>query len=193
MKKDPEKYTYNLNSFGIDHDATFYSSSGTQYQFTYGSSGGSSITRYQASTDGSTTSGFKYGTWYENAKNLRTYADSNNVPVFVKLGMDSCAPCQNFDNKIMNNKDFDKWVKKQNYLFCSVNAKSNSDFNTPSSNAYYVMNTWMGWSSTNKFTIPSLMCYWKKPNGNVVMDRWTYEIDSMTYAELEDRIEKNFR
>lgn len=180
---------YKMNAFGLTHDASFFSSTGKEYKFTY-SGEGSSVSRYESSTDGSTTSGFKTGTWYSKAKELKEYADANNIPVFLKIGSDACGPCEDFNNTIYNNEEFDKWVKSSKYLFCKYDAIGNYGFQKPGTEEYFILNEW---TCEPGKTIPQLMCYWKKPDGTTVRDVWVYTYGSITYQELEKKITDDFK
>lgn len=60
----------------------------------------------ETKVDKSTTSDFKFGTWYGNARELVAAADSAHVPVLAEFGSVGCDPCVNFRKKTFNNPDF---------------------------------------------------------------------------------------
>ena len=53
-----------------------------------------------------TTSGFKYGIWYHNIKELKAFADDNHLPLLLEFGSKGCDPCKDFKKNTFNNKIF---------------------------------------------------------------------------------------
>lgn len=116
--------------------------------------------------DKQTTSDFKYGTWYYNAKQLREFADKHNIPVFVEYSSKGCKPCEYFKTNVFNNTKFQDWVSNSKYLFCRIEVEGDESFNQPVKypQPYYVNYVWAKEKYGEKGPMPPvLMWYWKKP------------------------------
>lgn len=87
---------------GAKKSVVFVSSTGKEYKCSNDSIDYSPETK----VDKSTTSDFKFGTWYGNARELVAAADSAHVPVLAEFGSVGCDPCVNFRKKTFNNPDF---------------------------------------------------------------------------------------
>jgi len=53
--------------------------------------------------DKTTTTNFKFGTWYRNAKQLVAAANAAGVPVLAEFGSIGCDPCIDFRKNTFNN------------------------------------------------------------------------------------------
>ena len=58
-----------------------------------------------------TTDDFRFGIWYYNARQLKEYADTNNIPVFLEFSSANCEPCKDFKQNTFNNSNFQSAVK----------------------------------------------------------------------------------
>ena len=115
-----------VSKFGSSFDyVTAYSSTGKEYKL----SSDSQIEKYAApEVDTVTTSNFKTGVWYYNAKELKEYADNSGIPAFVEFSDYGCTPCTKFRTEIYERQDFQEWVAKQPYLFCRIETKNFGEF-----------------------------------------------------------------
>ena len=93
-----------VSKFGSPLDYVLaYSSTGAEYKL----SSNSQVEKYVApEVDTVTTSGFKTGVWYYNAKELKQYADDNSIPVFVEFSDYGCTPCTKFRTEIYERQEF---------------------------------------------------------------------------------------
>lgn len=145
-----------ITKFGSDLSAiTIVSKTGTEFTCTKDNE-----TTYQPKVriDYDTVSGFRFGIWYYNAKQLKEYADSNNIPVFLEFSSATCEPCQDFKENTFNNQEFQTAMKQKKCLLCRVELEGNERWTTPGTQPYFCVNSW-GDSSKS---IPQTVYYWKK-------------------------------
>ena len=193
------------NCFGLDHDVTIFSNDGKKATFHI--NGGMSIDpsiiyEQEVIVDKRTTDDFRYGIWYDNAIQLKQYADRNHIPVFIECGSESCQPCQDFHANVYMNQDFQNFVKSKKILFCKVTDEGdnrNTNFN-------YVYNSWCNQSSSDfpHGRLPLMIFYYNQPlyeyvneklivNDNINIKYIPYQLDDYghTYSvsQISDMIE----
>lgn len=60
-------------------------------------------------SDAYTTTGFRTGTWYYNARELVQWADAQRKPCLVIYSLLGCKPCQVYEQNIWNNPKLQEW------------------------------------------------------------------------------------
>ena len=160
-----------LTTFGQTGPVTFVSSTGNEYLCE-----NTTITKLPTfRVDTRTDSDFKYGIWYYNAKQLKEFADTHNLPVLVEFGAKSCDPCQDFSRNTYRNQTFQEEIKKRRCLLCKVEIKDGDSFAYPTTTqAYFVSHYW----GESKTLIPQLVYYWKKSDNYTYRQVWNYNYRS---------------
>lgn len=158
-----------LTTFGRGSGETvvFISSSGQRYECT----NDTVKKRSEYRVDKYTTDNFKFGIWYYNAKELKAFADKNNLPVLVERSSKGCEPCIDFRINTWSNSEFQNTIKTKPCLLCKVEVDGAESFDTPTtSQGYFVAHNW-GKPTTY---IPELVYYWKKADGSTYFYDWNY-------------------
>jgi predicted transcriptional regulator len=117
-----------------------------------------------------TTDDFRFGTWYYNAKQLKEYADTNNIPVFLEFSSANCEPCKDFKQNTFNNASFQSAVKQKKCLLCRVELEGNESWSTPNTQPYFCVNSW----GDSRISIPQTVYYWKKSDGTTTKQAYWY-------------------
>lgn len=158
-----------LTKFGSTNvDPLIYiSSTGNKYEC----SNGNVVQKKDYRVDAYTTSDFKYGIWYRNARQLKAFADLNNLPVMVERSSLGCDPCNDFKRNTWQNETFQNAIKTKPCLFCRVEADGRETFDNPTTGqCYFVAH---GWGKSNTL-LPEILYYWKKPDGTTYEYDWNY-------------------
>ena len=140
--------------------------------------------------DQSTLDDFQPGIWYGRPVQLKEYVDENHLPCFVEFSDAGCTPCKEFRTYVYNNPEFQKWVAESKYYYCRIETQSHDEYSDVTTNAYFLYNIW---AKRTTMTIPIFIYYWNKPDGTVVWNLSSYHDEKMTYEELEQSIDDNFR
>jgi hypothetical protein len=115
-----EELKSQITTFGLGpgKKIIYVSSSGKEYEC----SNDKVEYKPEVKVDKTTTTNFKFGTWYRNAKQLIAAADVAGVPVLAEFGSIGCDPCIDFRRNTFNNQTF-----QDNILFskaiCRFHAK----------------------------------------------------------------------
>ncbi len=176
-----------ITKFGSDLSAiTIVSKTGTEFTCTKDNE-----TTYQPKVriDYDTVSGFRFGTWYYNAKQLKEYADSNNIPVFLEFSSATCEPCRDFKENTFNNQQFQTEMKKKKCLLCRVELEGNERWTTPGTQPYFCVNSW----GDSTKSIPQTVYYWKKEDGTTIKNAYWYNYRTdpvnSTYQTILKRVD----
>ena len=176
-----------VSKFGSPFDYVLaYSSTGTEYKL----SSNSTVEKYIApEVDTVTTSDFKTGVWYYNAKELKQYADNYGIPVFVEFSDYGCTPCTKFRTEIYERQEFQEWVAKQPYLFCRIETKNFGEFNRMATQPYFAKQVWAKGGTVG---LPCFIFYWNRQQ-DPVWDMFGYHDNQIGYQELIDMISQKFK
>lgn len=160
---------YNSGCFGLYHDVTLYANDGkNNVTYVNGSASRSQALAYQSQkqVDKITINDFKYGQWYYNAIELKSFADAHEIPVFALLESTACGPCEEFKKVIFNNASFQALMASKKILLCKC-----EDSTFVEDEISFLANTWMTQateSDPNGYApgvMPVMMLYWYRKKG----------------------------
>ena len=156
-----------LSLFGASTSCVYYSAEGSPYNVLPGAAQGAYVP--SPVVDRHTTTNFKYGIWYYNARELKDFADLSCVPVFVQYSSDGCTPCEMWAKRVYADPGFQEWVRRTPCLFCRIELRSDERWDDPVAcpQPYFVDKEWI----KAKGSLPFYAWYWKRPDGKVV-NRW---------------------
>lgn len=155
-------YSYEIKSqittfgLGTGKKVIYVSSTGKEYECS------NDAVEYtpEVKVDKTTTTDFKFGTWYRNAKQLVAAADVAGVPVLAEFGSIGCDPCIDFRKNAFNNQNFQKEVTSLPVLLCKVEIGEGESFDYPAtSQAHWISHSF----GDPKTYIPQLIFYWNPP------------------------------
>lgn len=156
---------------GEDLSVTFVSSTGKEWIC----ANDSVVYTPETRVDHYTTSDFKYGIWYYNIKELKAFADSNNLPLLLEFGSVGCDPCKDFKKNTFNNQTFQTEITSRPCLLCKVEIGDGEAFDHPTTTQAYYASHIVG---NPKTYIPQLVYYWKKSSGETYKQIWNYNYRS---------------
>lgn len=185
--QDETNISAEISKFGSPLDYVLaYSATGAEYKL----KSESHTEKYVApEVDMTTTSDFKTGVWYYNAKELKQYADANQIPVFAEFSDYGCTPCTKFRTEIYERQEFQEWVAMQPYLFCRIETKSFGEFDRMFTQPYFICHEWAKGGSIG---LPGFIFYWNRDQ-NPVWDLFGYHDNQIGYLELIDMITQKFK
>ena len=156
---------------GQDLSVTFVSSTGREWIC----ANDSVIYVPETRVDHYTTSDFKYGIWYYNIRELKAFADANNLPLLLEFGSRGCDPCVDFKKNTFNNQEFQTTIASMPCLLCKIEIGNGEAFDKPTTTqAYYASHEF----GDPKTYIPQLVYYWKKASGETYKKIWNYNYRS---------------
>ena len=109
-----------------------------------------------------TQSTVKPGVWCTSRTAAVSYAEKNNMPLFLFLGSPDCAYCRKCINEALDTATFKDWQARRQIVFAFIE-KSNITADDPD----YKWATG-GTPNTAAGNLPICRIYWKKANGSVV-------------------------
>ena len=156
---------------GQDLSVTFVSSTGREWIC----ANDSVVYAPETRVDHYTTSDFKYGIWYYNIRELKAFADANNLPLLLEFGSRGCDPCVDFKKNTFNDQEFQTEIASKPCLLCKVEIGNGEAFDRPTTTqAYYASHEF----GDPKTLIPQLVYYWKKASGEIYKKIWNYNYRS---------------
>ena len=61
--------------------------------------------------------------WYYNSKEVYEYAKAHHIPVLFIYSKVTCTPCQAYGTNIHEDEAFQKWIEKQDFICCRMEAE----------------------------------------------------------------------